>query len=175
MHALFPERTKPNEHPNRKDASMKTGSLVALVATIAVTPLPAEEQNQEHRFGAGLMLGEPIGANLKYWFTDKLAIDGALGRSFRHDNDFYLHSDVLYHLDLIDVDKGRLPLYFGGGLRARWDDDRDTRAGVRVPVGITYIFEDIPVDVFFELAPVFDFTPKYKTDFTVGIGARYWF
>jgi hypothetical protein len=33
------------------------------------------------RLGAGIIIGEPIGGSLKYWFNDTLAIDGAVGWS----------------------------------------------------------------------------------------------
>ncbi len=36
----------------------------------------------EHRFGAGIILGEPTGVSLKYWLNDTMAIDGAIGASF---------------------------------------------------------------------------------------------
>ena len=46
------------------------------------------------RLGAGITIGEPIGASLKYWFNDTLAIDGAIGWSSHDDTDLYVHSDV---------------------------------------------------------------------------------
>jgi hypothetical protein len=152
---------------------MKKVILTGLLGTVAW--MSADAQELERRFGAGLTVGEPTGATLKYFFTDKWAVDGVLGRSWQHDNDFYIHADVLYHIELFKVSEGRVPIYFGAGLRGRFDDHRDDRAGVRVPVGISYVFEKIPVDVFFEVAPIFDFTPDYKTDYSVGVGARYWF
>jgi hypothetical protein len=128
------------------------------------------------RFGAGLILGEPTGATLKFWFNETLAIDGAVGWSFHRETDLYLHSDVLWHkFDLIPVPEGQLPLYFGVGARAKFRDDKDDRYGIRVPVGVSYIFEDIPVDVFLEVAPIIDFAPSTRGGFTAGVGARFWF
>ena len=37
------------------------------------------------KLGAGIVVGEPIGPSLKYFFSDSLAIDGALGWS-AHDH-----------------------------------------------------------------------------------------
>ena len=36
-------------------------------------------------------------------------------------------------------------------------------------------FDDIPLDIFVEVGPVIDFTPKLQGGVTGGIGARYWF
>lgn len=128
------------------------------------------------RFGVGVMLGEPTGASLKYWLSDRLALDGGVGVSFRGEDNLHLHSDVLYHFpDVIDIGRGSLPIYVGGGVRYKFRDNRDDLFGFRVPAGIAYMFEDIPVDVFFEVAPVLDVHPETKWRFTAGIGARYWF
>ncbi|HEU0038897.1 MAG TPA: hypothetical protein VFR76_06460, partial [Verrucomicrobiae bacterium] len=80
------------------------------------TPAITTSQSDGHsgdRFGAGLILGEPTGASLKYWLNDTMALDGAIGWSFHRETDLHLHSDVLWHkFDLFSVPEGRLPLYF---------------------------------------------------------------
>jgi hypothetical protein len=47
--------------------------------------------------------------------------------------------------------------------------------GVRVPVGLSYIFDDAPVDIFVEIAPTIDFVPDVRGEITGGIGIRFWF
>jgi hypothetical protein len=134
-------------------------------------------ENYVGKLGAGIILGEPVGASLKYWFNDTLAIDGAAGWSSHEHTDGYVHSDILWHnFDLIPVSRGRLPLYFGvGGLVRFRDDNRDNQGGIRVPVGLSYMFDNAPVDVFAEIGPALDVTPHTKGEVTGGIGIRYWF
>jgi hypothetical protein len=154
------------------------GALAAdATDTGATNATPASTTNYRGgRFGAGLILGEPTGASLKYWLNDTLAVDGAIGWSFHRETDLHLHSDVLWHkFDLISVPEGRMPLYFGVGARVKFRDNDDDQVGIRVPVGVSYIFEKVPVDIFLEVAPVIDFTPSVRGGFTAGIGARYWF
>jgi hypothetical protein len=144
-------------------------------AASTATP-PSGPVNDKGRFGAGLILGEPTGASLKYWLNSTMAVDGAVGWSFHEETDLYLHSDVLWHkFDLIPVSRGQLPLYFGVGGRWKIRDNDDDRVGVRAPVGLSYIFDNVPVDVFLEVAPIIDFAPSTRGGFTAGIGARYWF
>ena len=147
--------------------------------TTGATPAITTSQSDGHsggRFGAGLILGEPTGASLKYWLNDTMAIDGAIGWSFHRETDLHLHSDFLWHkFDLFSVPEGRLPLYFGVGARVKFRDHEDDQVGIRAPVGVSYIFEKIPVDIFLEVAPIIDFTPSVRGGFTAGIGARYWF
>lgn len=133
--------------------------------------------NYAGRLGAGIIIGEPIGGSLKYWFNDTLAIDGAIGWSSHDDTDLYVHSDVLWHkFDLFPVSRGRLPLYFGvGGLIRFRDNNEDNQVGVRVPVGLSYMFDNAPMDIFVEIAPALDVAPNVQGEITGGIGIRYWF
>ena len=82
-----------------------------------------------------------------------------------------------------------MPLYFGIGGRI-WDFDDDRRIyddydpwaiGVRVPAGVAFDFNNIPLDVFIQLVLVLDFyTADYYrdgvyADFNGSVGVRYWF
>lgn len=57
--------------------------------------------------------------------------------------------------------------------RLRVSDDPEF--GIRIPVGLAYLFADIPVDIFAELAPVVNITSDTGFDLTGGIRARYYF
>ena len=110
----------------------------------------------------------------------QLAIDGALGASFDDDADndssLYLHSDLLIHsFDLIPVSRGRLPVYIGGGALVRLRDDEDNQVGIRIPVGLSYMFDNAPIDIFAEIAPAIDIAPDVRGEVTGGIGIRFWF
>ncbi len=128
------------------------------------------------RFGIGVILGEPTGLSAKVWLSQKTAVDMGLAYSFDQPADFHLHGDFLFHnFDLLPVDNGQLPVYFGVGARVKFERRADTRCGVRFPVGLAYMFANTPVDVFVEVAPIMDFTPKTKLAFNGGVGVRYFF
>ena len=129
------------------------------------------------KLGAGIIIGEPTGGSLKYWLNDTLAIDGAVGWSSHDHTDLYLHSDILWHnFDVFPVPQGKLPVYIGvGGLIRFRDDNEDDQVGIRLPVGISYMFDRAPVDVFVEIAPAIDVTPDIRGDLTGGVGIRFWF
>lgn len=129
------------------------------------------------KFGAGIILGEPTGLSVKYWLNQRLAIDGAAGWSIHDDSEFYLHSDLLVHkFDLIPVPEGKLPVYLGGGAFVRFrEGHHDDELGVRVPVGVSYMFENLPLDIFAEIAPGIELAPSTRIDVSGGIGIRYWF
>jgi hypothetical protein len=150
----------------------------SLVNTNAPASAPAgENYNYDHKLGVGVILGEPTGGSVKYWLSDTLAVDGAAGWSSHHNTDLYVHGDVLWHnFELIPVSQGRLPVYVGvGGLVRFRDNGDDNQAGVRVPVGLSYMFDHAPVDIFAEIAPAVIVTPNLRGDLTGGIGVRLWF
>jgi len=150
-------------------------AFVAQGQTLQTTTDRSASDYLDNRFGAGLILGEPTGLSLKYWLNESFAVDGGLGGSFHRDNGVQLHSDVLWHkFDLFDVSTGRLPLYFGVGGRLKFEDG-DDRFGIRFPIGVSYMFDHRPIDVFFEVAPILDVAPSVSGTFNVGVGARFWF
>ena len=109
-------------------------------------------------------------------------MDGAVAWSLGKNYTFHIHADYLLHkFNLIKVEKGSLPLYYGIGGRIKIrDDDRnvnndDDVIGVRFPVGLDYIFEGAPFDLFVEIVPVLDLAPDTDLDFNGAIGFRYWF
>ena len=130
--------------------------------------------SQSKKIGAGVILGEPTGISLKYWLTEKTALDAGFAWSFIDDNAFQIQADYLIHnFNLFKIPEGKLPFYFGIGGRLKFSND--VQLGIRVPLGITWIFNDETFDVFLEAVPILDILPE--TDFTISaaIGGRYFF
>ena len=64
------------------------------------------------KFGAGIVVGEPTGRTVKYWFNDTMAIDGTLDWSLRDVNNIYLNADFLWHnFALIQTSRGRAAVW----------------------------------------------------------------
>ncbi len=150
-----------------------------LIFALLVLFMPAahSETAQEGQFGLGVIAGEPTGPCFKLWTSQRTAIDGAAAWSFAKNAGMHLHADYLFHnFDLIDVDKGRLPLYYGIGGRIRFGEGNgDDNIGIRIPVGLAYLVENVPLDVFFEIVPILDLAPDTDLDFTAALGVRYFF
>jgi hypothetical protein len=66
-----------------------------------------------------------------------------------------------------------MPFYYGIGGRIKTSDD--ARIGVRVPLGLAYLFQNVPVDIFLEVVPILDLTPKTDFRINAALGARYFF
>ena len=127
---------------------------------------------QSQQVELGIILGKPTGISYKYWTSTNTAFDIAAARDFA-DGSLYLHGDVLFHhYDILPVTTGRLPLYYGIGPAIGVPE---ILVGVRIPVGLTYLFEGVPLSLFFELAPGLTFFPGTGFLINGGIGVRYIF
>jgi len=152
---------------------MKFKYMVVIVVALLATQASADETRT---FGLGIIAGEPTGLTAKYMLDATSAIDGGVGWKTSGDSEFHIYADYLFHLrDLIAVKKGALPVYFGGGLRFVDRDKKDNKFGVRIPVGIEYLFDGIALGAFAELVPVLNLTPDTDFDLEGGIGVRYYF
>lgn len=169
---------------------------VALMSTAAARPRPdghigGKDFVANKTFGLGLELGSPSGLTAKYFLSDSNALQFGLGwynGYYRDTYGLHVYGDYLWHpLSLVSADAFELPFYVGVGLQfnsfedRRFRDDYDTAFGfgVRVPVGIAFDFNRVPLDVFIQLVPSLNFYSGYRDrggfwiDGTVGI--RYWF
>lgn len=149
---------------------MRTKFLMLLFVLVFLSTVKAQSSG----VGLGLIVGEPTGISFKYWTGSTTAIDAALAWSFIDGGAFHIHGDYLFHnMRLISVPEGTLPFYYGIGARIKTANE--TKLGVRVPLGLAYLFQSAPVDIFLEIVPILDLTPK--TDFAINaaLGARYFF
>jgi hypothetical protein len=127
--------------------------------------------------GLGVIAGEPTGLTIKLWGSSRHAFDGAAGWSIGEGGWIYLHGDYLWHRYEIDPGylEGSLPYYFGVGCRVLLHEGDDSRLGVRLPIGLDYLFDGGRFDVFVEVAPVIDLVPETDIDVSGGVGARFYF
>lgn len=149
-------------------------SRFKLLSWTAIAVVLISGMTQAHEFGMGAIMGDPTGLNAKVWTGYSTAVDFAAAWSIDSRNSFNFHMDYLFHdYGVFNVTKGKLPLYYGIGGRFR--DAADSHVGVRFPIGVNYLFARSPLDVFFEVAPVMDLTPKTDFDLDAGIGMRFYF
>jgi hypothetical protein len=152
---------------------MKKILIIIFLFTLITTNALALERK---KFGFGVVAGDPTGITAKYMIDNKSGIDATIGWETSGDNEFYISSDYLIHLyDLIKIPEGVSPLYFGGGLRFIDRDKKDNKFGIRIPVGVEYLFLNNSLGAFGELVPILDLTPDTELDFELGVGIRYFF
>lgn len=179
--------------------------VIAVISTLAVHA--AEARPRPHgihgkrfeankRFGLGLELGEPTGVTGKYFLRDggDRALDFGVGGIYDYYGyrGIHLYLDYLFHpVSLASTDSFELPFYIGiGGRFWDWEDRRMSgpyphgdAIGVRVPVGLAFDFNNVPLDIFIQLVPtvnLFFNTPDgYNRNLYLiidgSVGIRYYF
>ena len=155
---------------------------------------PAFEANKT--FGLGLELGEPTGLQGKWFYATNKAIDFGIGDIYDYYDyrGIYIYGDHLWHpVSLVHAAAFELPLYIGVGASLwHWDDYvyrcpggpcSGNAFGVRVPVGITFDFNNTPLDIFIQVVPTIDLFADAPMDYNRtwyfivegSAGIRYWF
>jgi hypothetical protein len=151
--------------------------FLSLLATLA--------QAMENEFGIGLILGEPTGISIKKWLDHNHAIDAAAAWSTSENHNFQLHADYLmhqYHVFRTDRHSGQLPVYYGVGGRVRLENEdngkghrsNDLLISFRMPLGISYLFAHVPIDIFVEVVPMLDIVPDTDFDINAAFGVRFY-
>jgi hypothetical protein len=144
-------------------------------ATAQAGPKPPRLPGGDRKFGLGGGIGDPFGPSLKLFLHPSHALQFDLGWAPLHFGHGVTHVNYLFHLpSFVSNDVMDFGMYFGGGLgvgfwgRSRyWCDRPDhprSRCGyynrgygrygrggaamlMRLPVGVFFHFQDVPVDV----------------------------
>lgn len=148
---------------------------IVLVIFLFVALFSVQSFSQSKGFGLGIILGEPTGISAKYWITPTTAFDFGLGYSFEKNSQMHLHADYLFHVNNLFQTNENIKLYYGPGARLKLVDVGDSRLGFRFDVGLVWIPQNTPIDVFVEIAPLLDIIPETDFSFNGGIGVRFFF
>jgi hypothetical protein len=147
-------------------------ALLGITAGVA----GAEGSAGSKKVGLGIVVGQPTGISFKLNLNAENAIDAAAAWSLSGNNNLHLRADYIYHrYGVIDVDKGRLPLFFGVGGRIELRENARNLFGIRFPIGLDYYFSGAPFDVFVQVAPVLEVAPDTDFEFEAALGGRFWF
>ncbi len=151
-------------------------SILTIIFGVAIA-IPetshAQANGEGGNLGLGVMLGEPTGISIKAWNNSKSAFGFGAAWSFGRYDAIHLHGDYLQHSWLNGVDQGRLAFYYGVGARLVLADE--AAIGIRVPLGLNYIVEDAPIDLFVEAVPILDLAPSTDFDGNGAVGIRFYF
>ncbi|MGM0569025.1 MAG: hypothetical protein ACQESB_07420, partial [Elusimicrobiota bacterium] len=149
------------------------GKLLVLTGLLGVL-LCGNVAARERNFGLGVIVGDPTGVSAKLWTGQKTAFDAAAEWSADENGISYLHANYLIHsFNLLKVKRGSLPFYYGVGGTVRLVNSE--KSGVRIPLGLAYIFEGGGVDFFVELVPLVILSPDNDFSINSALGLRYFF
>jgi hypothetical protein len=134
--------------------------------------------------GIGLAIGDPTGFTAKFILSQSTAFDLFIGEDFDNgnDDDLQINFDWLFSPAVLGSGPGfTVPFYFGVGGIVQVDDDfgDDVDLGVRAPVGIAFLFQKTPLELFIELGLELIFIDNGGNDddldLDANVGIRYYF
>jgi hypothetical protein len=154
----------------------RIGVLAVLLWLAIIHPVwaqGAEKIQQPGNFGLGLVIGEPgnwgWGVTGKYWLNPENAVQGAISVG----NSIVIQADYLWNnYSIFHPQQGIMFLYYGVG---GYFGFSGPSFGVRVPVGISYLFSTAPVDLFVEVVPTLNLNNNVNVSIGAGLGSRYYF
>lgn len=153
----------------------RIGWMVAALVVCTLWTRPAFAQDRASgEFGLGLIVGSPTGLSLEYGLTSSSSLHGAIGfegiNDDGRDDDFYLHLVWRFYLaELARTADFSLPVYIGVGpylADIGNDNNDDIDLGARVPFGIAFAFNSVPIDIFLEI-PLY---LQIVDDVSLGVG-----
>jgi hypothetical protein len=169
--------------------AMAPAAMVGVL--LALTPSFAEAQEgggrgrgkvatlrpAEGTLGVGILFGEPSGFTAKLRLTPANALQLHLGYGLRGPGHLVASLDYLFHLrDLLPAVQGvgRIVPYVGAGGRLGIRDE-DPLLSLRVPLGLSFVFDRAPVELFLEVAPGVGLLPSTEALVDGGFGGRFYF
>lgn len=160
-------------------------SLLALSSfALAATPEPIVTHTLARDptgIGVGAMLGLPTGLSLA--FKPKLegfSAAGTVGWE-ASTGTFALGADVIYTLSTLhspEIEDFSFPIYVGLGPRFRLGPPHSAYAppvaALRVPLGMSFYHEGVPLEAFLEGAPGLGIYPRVQATFDIVLGGRFY-
>jgi hypothetical protein len=144
---------------------------------------PSFAQKGGGNIGLGIAVGDPTGLTAKFILSQSTAFDLFIGEDFNNGNDdLQIHFDWLYSPAILGRGPGfTVPLYFGLGGVIEIDDNNfndDIDLGFRVPIGVAFLFQQVPLELFVELGLeliIIDNNNNDNVDLDAVVGVRYYF
>lgn len=151
-------------------------AALLLIASALASPLNRDPEG----IGVGLVVGDPSGLSFGIHPENRTWFDAAVAWNFESDA-FHIHGDALYTLtDLQSPDMPDLhfPVWVGLGpslsVASQKYNGSQTVVGLRIPVAMAFRHDNVPIELFLEVAPTVNLYPSTNVDLTGGFGVRYY-
>ena len=151
--------------------------LICLFATLMFSTTVQAFGLLGNEVSIGMAAPAPSGLSAKFWMSRDTAID-VFSEWDTTDKHFQMHADYLMH-DFeqfeFETEGTSMPLYFGLGLRLRTTESSATHIGIRIPIGVSYLWGIAPIDFFAEVGPRANIIPQTSFAVDIMVGLRYRF
>ena len=153
------------------------------LSTMQLSGLPKPLQRPPDGIGVGIYMGAPTGlAALNIAQRDeKITRQLYLSWNLSEENVNIVVDQVWELIRARNKDGTAFPLYAGGRVWGVFGDFSNAlgftgytnRIGVGMPIGAIYQHEEVAIEAYLELAPVFQISPQTEFGFQAGFGVRF--
>lgn len=155
--------------------NLRKPTLTLFFLAFFVLLFSSAESQASKKYGLGVIAGQPSGLSGRYVLNNSNSIDAALSWRLGDAGYFGAFADYLFdNAHTLKLDNLSFPVHYGAGVGLGVGDSF-TAVGVRVPAGLSYYFQEQPIQAFFELAASLLLVPETNFDVEAFIGARYYF
>lgn len=143
---------------------MKINSFLVIMLLCLLFSANANAQRNSSKAGIGVIIGSPdTGISIKFLNSGARHFNGAIAWSSGKNSSLHLHADYIFKKWIIASGSAtNFRTFLGGGLQLNTGKES---LGIRVPVGVSYTFREVPFDAFIEVVPGLGLVPD--TDFHV--------
>ena len=157
---------------------MKKVIQVLFILTLLLTTHSFAQRNMTKN-GVGLILGTPdVGISIKFLNNGYRHFNGAIAWSSGNKNEdgyLHLHADYIFKKwRIFNRTATNFDIFLGAGLQLTTGPVDET-FGVRIPVGVSYTFGEVPLDAFIELVPRIGLIPDTDFDIDAAFAIRFLF
>ncbi len=156
-------------------------AILVLLTGVLSQAAPADRSGD---LGVGVMVGDTTSITGKYWTRPAAAFDLAGGGS--SDKEGFIQASYSHHfLTMLNRDRAarvmtEMAPYLGFGLGVGFNRTIDNEKFqndwyARVPIGVSWLPNRTPVDLFLEAAPTLVVSPEAVVSLEGNVGARYYF
>ncbi|MEO0239754.1 MAG: hypothetical protein ABIM45_07555 [candidate division WOR-3 bacterium] len=125
-----------------------------------------------YRPGVGLILGIPTGLNLNFESKPN-AINSTLSWGIPDLFYFSLGYHENFRIETSEDIEGILRAYIGGAFLFKVTKD-NVMMGIKVPLGMKFLFDNLPIDVFAEVSPGVHLIPETSPLIEGALGIRFY-
>jgi hypothetical protein len=139
-----------------------------------------EPERQGGPLGLGVAVGAPSGITGKYWLGSWSAVQFSAGGDSGVVGDLAATGDYVFQVRPFQTGEEdvSVPMHLGAGLNFGGNIDERTGGrwllGVRGVGGLSVLFKDLPVGIYFETAPTFYLIENLTWSIDGQIGIRYY-
>jgi hypothetical protein len=126
-----------------------------------------------NEISVGMGLPAPTGISVKLWTSRLTALDVFTNWASSNKR-LDTHVDYVTHnFEQYEMEGATMPLYFGFGLHMSTREGSATKFGFRLPIGVSYLWNTAPLDLFAEVAPRAGLIPNTSFALDMMVGMRY--